>query len=130
MSGGNRKNANEALITALAGGSKIEDAAREAGISESTAYRRLRDPDFRKKVADARAEMVSQAIGRLTLASTGATVTLIKLLAEPTPPAVRLGAARSILELGAKLRESEELEQRVAALEESMAQEADRKAGQ
>jgi hypothetical protein len=36
---------------------------------------------------------------------------------ETRPAAVRLGAARAVLELGAKLREAAEFETRLAALE-------------
>ena len=36
------------------------------------------------------------------------------------PPAVRLGAARSILEIGIKLREAADLEERLSALEQQL----------
>jgi hypothetical protein len=39
------------------------------------------------------------------------------LLKESTPPAVRLGAARAVLEQSLKMREMTELTDRVAALE-------------
>jgi hypothetical protein len=45
--------------------------------------------------------------------------TLAKLL-DAEKESVRLGAARALLELGVKLRESVELEQRLAALEQRM----------
>ena len=38
-----------------------------------------------------------------------------------SPAAVRLGAARSVLEIGMKVRETAELEERLAALEEQVA---------
>ena len=60
--------------------------------------------------------MVEAAVGQLADASTAATATLRKLLAAEAET-VRLGAARSILELGTKLRESVEFEERVRALE-------------
>ena len=44
MAGGDRKNADSALVAALAGGSTVEAAAHLAGVSQSTAYRRLKDP--------------------------------------------------------------------------------------
>jgi hypothetical protein len=40
---------------------------------------------------------------------------------DTVPPATRLGAARAVLELGMKVRETAELEQRLAALEEQLA---------
>ena len=39
------------------------------------------------------------------------------LVKEGTPPAVRLGAARAVLEIGLKVREAADVEQRLAALE-------------
>jgi hypothetical protein len=60
--------------------------------------------------------MVDAAVGKLANASTRAVRTLTNLLTAESE-SVRLGAARSILELGAKLRESAELEQRISELE-------------
>jgi hypothetical protein len=41
MAGSGRKNADAALLAALAGGATVQEAASSAGISERTAYRRL-----------------------------------------------------------------------------------------
>jgi hypothetical protein len=119
VAGGDRKNADSTLIAALASGATVEDAARTSGVSETTVYRRLREADFRQRVTDVRGEMVSRAVARLSATSTLASDTLRALLAARSET-VRLGAARSILELGAKLRESEELAARVSALEERL----------
>ena len=115
-----RRKRDSALIAALAGGATIRDAAAVAGVSESTVHRRLDDPDFRRRVADARAEMLSRAVSQLADASTEAVATLRALL-DAEAETVRLGSARAILELGAKLRESE-LERRIAALETQLAE--------
>ena len=53
----------------------------------------------------------------LTAAAMEAVKTLLDLQRHDMPPPVRLGAARSVLELGAKLRESLELNERITALE-------------
>jgi hypothetical protein len=63
---------------------------------------------------------VSRTVGRLTDASTAA-VTMLQALLEADSESVRLGACRAILELGLKLRASEELERRLAALEDRAA---------
>jgi hypothetical protein len=47
--------------------------------------------------------------------------TLLGLQASSVPHAVRLGAARSILEFSIRLREVTDTEERLAALEEQMA---------
>jgi len=105
------------LIAALAGGSTEQEAARVAGISVRTVQRRLADPTFARLVTEARAAMVSQSVGLLAKGAAAATTTLFALLQPAVSPSVRLGAARAILELGAKLREGAELEARIAALE-------------
>jgi len=107
---------DDALVAALAAGLAVPDAAKQANMSERTARRRLDDPAFRRRVSEARGELYSAAMGRLAAAATKATDTLERLL-ESTRDAVALGAARSVLELGQRLRESVELEQRIAALE-------------
>jgi hypothetical protein len=117
---GNRKG-EAALLTALAAGSTITDAAEEAGISERTAHRRLADPEFRRGVQAARAEMIQRALGKLAGNAADAVDTLGALLSARSESA-QLGAARIILELGNKLRESVELEQRLADLERRLAE--------
>ena len=119
MSGGARKNADSALIMALACGGTVDASAKTAGVSEATAYRRLAEPDFRGRIAEARADMVSRAVARIGATSTLAADTLRELL-KARSETVRLGAARAVLELGAKLREHEELAERIAALEDRL----------
>jgi hypothetical protein len=111
------KKAEDALLRALACGATVEAAARQCGLSESTAYRRLREPDFHRRLQELRADMAQRTAGALTAATTEAVRTLLALLKESTPPAVRLGAARAVLEQSLKMREMTELTDRVAALE-------------
>ncbi len=121
MAGGDRSKADGALIAALAGGSTVEDAATTAGVGAATAYRRLREPAFRKRIDDARSELIAAAVARLGAASTGAVATLEGLLAADSE-AVRLGAARAILDAALKWREHEDLTERVRVLEEQLGQ--------
>lgn len=116
MAGSGRKKADEVLSLALARGDTVAAASEAASIGERTAYRRLADPEFRRHVVELRAGMVERALGKLADAATEAVDTLRTLLSSGTD-STRLGAARSILELGTKLRESVELEQRLAMLE-------------
>ena len=117
-----KRNADHQLLLALACGASVENAARQAGVSESTAYRRLADSDFGQRLKDLRADMVQRTAGALTAAATEAVRTLLELQKPSAPPAVRLGAARSVLEIGMKVREVADLEERLVALEESLAQ--------
>jgi len=112
-----RKKAEDALLLALACGATVEAAARQCRLNERTVYRRLADAEFRRRLQEVRADMVQRTAGALTAASMESVRTLLELQKPPAPAAVRLGAARAVLELGVKLRETAELEQRLAALE-------------
>jgi hypothetical protein len=117
VAGGDRSGADAALLAALAGGASIQAAAQLAGVSESTAYRRLRSRPFRRRLDRARQEMLDRALGHLSRGGTEAAITLRKLL-RSEDARVKLGAAKCILESGAKVKEAAELERRIAALEE------------
>src|SRR5262249_55810233 len=113
-----RRDADEALLLALACGSTVENAARGAGISRRTAHRRLEDQEFQKKLRAFRTDMVERTGGMLTAGSLEAGKTLLSLQDPATPAGVRLGAARAFLEFSIRMRDSEEFERRLAALEE------------
>jgi len=111
--------ADEKLLPALACGATKENAARQAGVSLSTVKRRMDDPDFCRQLQAVRADILHRACAALTAASTEAVRTLLDLLKPSSPHAVRLGAARSVLEIGMKVRVVVELEERMTALEQS-----------
>jgi hypothetical protein len=119
-----RHNIDEPLALAIACGSTLEAAAAKLNVSTSTVQRRLKDPQFQQRLREVRAEMVTRATSMLTAAALEAVKTLLSLQAKESPPTVRLGAARAVLELGARLRESLELSERVAALEAQFRQAA------
>ena len=113
-----RRRADDILLMALACGLTTEAAAQKANVGVATAYRRLKDPDFMHRLQQIRAGMVQRTAGSLVAAGIEAVKTLLALQQASNPGSVRLGAARAVLELGTKLRESVELEQRIAALEQ------------
>jgi hypothetical protein len=115
-----RRGADERLLQTLAGGATVAAAATQAGVSEATAYRRLAEPEFRRRLQALRADIVQRTAGTLTAAANEAVQALLELLKAAAPPAARLGAAKAVLELGMKVREAAELEQRLAALEERL----------
>ncbi len=115
-----RRNADEALALALATGQTPRASAQATGISERTAARRWADPAFRRRVSELRGDMVQLSLGRLADGMGDAAGKLRELLAAESE-SVRLGAARSLLKLGVKLRESVELEQRLQTLEAQLA---------
>lgn len=115
-----RRKAEHTLLMAFACGATVESAARQAGVSESTAHRRLEDPAFRQQLQAMQSDMLKRTAGALTAASTESVRTLLELQKPTAPPAVRLGAARSILEIGIKLREAADLDDRLSALEQQL----------
>ncbi|HEV3298216.1 MAG TPA: hypothetical protein VG055_01150 [Planctomycetaceae bacterium] len=108
----------EAAAIALASGRTIEQAARASNAGTRTLKTWLHDqPAFASRVTELRGEMTSRALGRLVDAMASAAETLGHLSRKGKSEMVRLSAARAVLELGTKLRESVELEERIAVLE-------------
>jgi hypothetical protein len=123
MAGRGRKNADDTLVLALACGKSVSDAAKTGGVSERSVYRRLDDPAFRKQIQSLRAEMLGQALGRMVDGMTDA-ADVLRTLLNAKSESVSLGACRALLELGVKLRDTVDLEERLAALEGKAADES------
>jgi hypothetical protein len=117
-----QKSADRMLLQALACGATVENAARKAGMSERTAYRRLSDPVFLEQLEKLRAEMVQRTSGMLTGAGMGAVKVLVELQNDAAVPAgVRRRAARDVLEMGLRFREVAHWEQRLVEIETQLA---------
>jgi hypothetical protein len=106
---------------ALACGATIEVAAQTAGVSPATVYRRKQDPAFCKELQQVSSELVQRMAGMLTGAGGEAVRTLLTLMKETAPPAVRLGAARAVMDGVVKYRDIGGVEERLVALEEQFA---------
>jgi hypothetical protein len=119
-----RQNADDALVAALASGATVQHAARRARLSARTVHRRLEDEAFRRRVREARAAMLRRASGRMAAGMTGAATTLRDLL-NAKADTVKLGAARALLELGVKLQDAADLQERVAELERRLGERTD-----
>ena len=117
-----RKKNEDPRLLALACGATVEAAARQCGLSDRTVYRRLQDHEFKKRLENVRTDMIQRSAGMLTAAAGEAVRTLLSLQKDAIPAAVRLGAARAILEVGMKIRQIVEIEQRPAELEEVVAE--------
>jgi hypothetical protein len=111
-----RRIADEALAVALASGQTVRDAAAVAGIAVRTATRRMADTGFRRRVAELRSGLMQAALGRMTDAMVSAADTLKALLTAASEN-VRLGAARAVIELSCRVKETTELEARLSELE-------------
>ena len=108
----------EAVALFVASGFSLAAAARKAKVGVPTVKRWSASfPDFRRRVQELRGELTSQALGRLVDGMASAAETLGYLSRKGKSEMVRLSAARAVLELASKMRESVELEARIAALE-------------
>ena len=89
---------------AVASGRTLREAADAAGPGERTATRRWADPAFpAAQVSELRGDMVSTALGRMADGMAEAADVLRGLL-NAESESVRLGRARSLVDMGAKLR--------------------------
>lgn len=114
-----RRKGDTILVEALARGQSVAQAARLAGVSKRTAFRRLEEPTFHDEVRKTRGRILDGASGALASTMKRATRTLRGLL-DDNHPSIQLGAARAVLELSQRLHETVELEKRLAELEKAV----------
>ncbi len=109
----------EDAIVALLTNRTIEDAARAVGVSTKTLLRWQKEPAFDATYRAAKRTAFAQSIARLHHLSSAAVSTLGKVMLDAaTPPATKVRAADSIPDHTAKAIEIEDIEARVAALEQ------------
>ena len=114
-----RNRQREQLILALLQQPGIEKAAAAVGISSVTAWRITKTPEFKEEYRQARREAFSQALGRLQQAAGAATSTLMKIMVDATAPTgSRVRAADCVLEHAQSALELEDIEVRLAKLEQ------------
>jgi transposase len=109
------------LITVLAKGATVAQAARQVGVSERTVYRRRQQPEFQARVEALQNDVYQRVASLLSKAAEQGIHSLVRLQEKSTPASVRRAAARDILEMGMRLRETAELEKRLLALENGSA---------
>jgi hypothetical protein len=101
-------------------GMTVRDAAKAADVCERTPHRRQAEPDFRRRVAELLSDMISRATGIMADAMASGASRLKELLHSPNDT-VCPGAAKALLEMTVKLRDSVELQDRVTELEQLLA---------
>jgi hypothetical protein len=110
----------EAAILALLTARSIEDAARTANVPPRTLHRWILEPEFDAAYRKARRAAFSQSTARLQQATSAAVSTLLKIMVDAgAPPSVRVRAADSVLDHAKQAIEIEDVEVRVAALEQA-----------
>ena len=107
----------EQSVVAVLTCSSLEAAAAQAGVSESTLRRWLKTPDFSTALRAAQREIYQQSMTQLVRVTGKAVAALEQILDDvEAPPAVKVSAAKAVLDLAMKAA-AEDLEARVEALE-------------
>jgi hypothetical protein len=110
----------EQAIVALLSHRTIEEAAHAIGIVPNTLLRWMKEPEFDAAYRVAKRAAFGQSIARLHYLSSAAVSTLGKVMLDPaTPPATKVRAADSILNHTSKVIETEDIEGRIAVLEQA-----------
>ena len=113
---GNRK---DRAIVALLEHDSTERAAEAVGIHPATLWRWLKQPKFQQALRAARREAFSRSIARLQQAASAAVATLVSIMNDQKAPAgSRVRAAQCVVELTQRGFASEDVEVRVAQLEQ------------
>src|SRR3984957_14169992 len=113
----------EEAIIALLSQRSVEDAARACNTPIRRLYRWMTETEFDAAFRAARRKADGQSVSRLQQGSAAAATTLLKVMVNPaTPASMRLRAAEAVLTHAAKAIEIEDIEARVAALEQSAPQ--------
>jgi transposase-like protein len=116
----------EEAIAALLTQRNIDEAAKAVGIAPNTLLKWMKQPEFDSAYREARRLAFRQSVARLQQASGAAVSTLLKIMVDVNAPhSTRVRAADSVLDHAAKAIEIEDIEVRVAALEQSVGAEKD-----
>ena len=108
----------ELALVELLSGRSVGAAAKAVGVARQTLSKWLKnDPLFIAALEAERAELRRQTSARLLKAAEKAIDALEAVAGDATAPAPRVTAARSLLELGIRAFEVEELAERVLRLE-------------
>ncbi|MBC7294190.1 MAG: hypothetical protein H5T84_08860 [Thermoleophilia bacterium] len=109
------------FCAALLEARSIREAARMAGVAESTAWRFLSRSEVRRALSERQAAILAQAAAALATDMAQAREVLRAIMGNPqAAPGVRVAAARAVLEAGLRLFELVTLSERVAVLEEHL----------
>jgi hypothetical protein len=110
-----RSPADESLALHLASGMTVEAAAQAAGVSRRTATRRLTEEGFRKRVDELRGELLDRSLRIVVGGMANAGEVLRSLLASESE-AIKLRAAKELIDAGVKLRAAVEQQRQIEEL--------------
>jgi phage terminase small subunit len=109
------------FITALVSSPTIEAAAKVAGIGRRTGFRYLQDPAVKAELARLLDGLQGQATRRVVASMSEALEVLRGVyLDDESPTGAKVSAAKCVLDSGPRLRESGDLAERLALLEQQL----------
>lgn len=110
---------SEHAISALLTYPTVSAAAQSISVCPKTLCRWMQDPEFSEQFREARREVMRFTTAKLQMAASQAVDELVEVMKnKSTPAGSRVAAARTILEMATRATEQEDLEVRVAHLEE------------
>jgi hypothetical protein len=100
----------ELALRAVIAHPTLKEAAKAAGIGETTLWRYMRDEAFSRRLREARRDAVNHAVIRLQGASSDAVTVLHDLMMKGDAPAsARITAARTVIDYSLRAVEMDEL---------------------
>ena len=106
-------------ITVILETRTYEEAIEKAKISRGTFYDWLKEEPFKAELARQRAEITDEALDTLKGACSEA-VNELRSLIKDNSPSIRLRASQAIIDYNFKVKEIEDIEQRVEKIEKSL----------
>jgi transposase-like protein len=108
----------ETAILALLSEKTIAAAAKRCGVNERTLRRWMTDDEeFKRERAESRRATFQAGMHRVQALTAEAVDTLAALMRPKMPPAVRLGAARTVAELGTHQHDAETILEKLEQIE-------------
>lgn len=113
------KGKQAAFMKALLEESTIRKAASKAGIAPATAYKYLKDPDFKKELDSKRNECITDTVRYLQSKLTLCSETLIKIIENPeTSSQIKINAINAVYANCKAMTETGEIITRIEELEQ------------
>ena len=111
----------EQAIAALLSQPSIGGAAKKIGIGEKTLFRWLQLDEFKQAYKIARSQVVDQTIAQIQSVMSEALQTLLNVMSDDAAPSsAKVSAARALLDIGFKVIEIEDLENRIEKIEKNL----------
>jgi len=108
----------EQAISALLACPRVEDAAKQCGISRTTLWRMSQEPEFKLRLQEARMRLSEQIVISLQANTLEAITTLRSIMLDKrASTSVRTSAASKLIDLSLRAKQQLDVEQRMTAVE-------------